>query len=29
MIEQPSMTQRAGRREWLGLAVIALACVLY
>ncbi len=29
MIEQPSVTQRAGRREWLGLAVIALACVLY
>jgi DHA2 family multidrug resistance protein-like MFS transporter len=20
---------RAGRREWIGLAVIALACVLY
>lgn len=29
MMEQPSTTQRAGRREWLGLAVIALACVLY
>ncbi len=22
-------TPRAGRREWIGLAVIALACVLY
>ena len=29
MTEQPSTNQRAGRREWLGLAVIALACVLY
>ncbi|MDQ4051635.1 MAG: MFS transporter, partial [Actinomycetota bacterium] len=29
MIEQPSTTPRAGRREWFGLAVIALACVLY
>lgn len=29
MMEQTSATPRAGRREWLGLAVIALACVLY
>jgi DHA2 family multidrug resistance protein-like MFS transporter len=29
MVEQASTTPRAGRREWLGLAVIALACVLY
>ena len=29
MIEQTRPTPRAGRREWLGLGVIALACVLY
>jgi DHA2 family multidrug resistance protein-like MFS transporter len=29
MTEQTSTIPRAGRREWLGLAVIALACVLY
>ncbi|RHW25377.1 MFS transporter [Nocardioides immobilis] len=29
MTEPTSTTARAGRREWLGLAVIALACVLY
>jgi DHA2 family multidrug resistance protein-like MFS transporter len=29
MVEQASTTPLAGRREWLGLAVIALACVLY
>ncbi|WQQ26150.1 MFS transporter [Nocardioides bizhenqiangii] len=29
MTEPTSTTQRAGRREWCGLAVIALACVLY
>ncbi|KAA1427622.1 MFS transporter [Nocardioides antri] len=29
MTEQASTTPRAGRREWWGLAVIALACVLY
>ena len=28
-MEQTSSTPRAGRHEWLGLAVIALACVLY
>jgi DHA2 family multidrug resistance protein-like MFS transporter len=29
MTDETTTTQRAGRREWLGLAVIALACVLY
>jgi MFS transporter, DHA2 family, multidrug resistance protein len=29
MTDHTSTTPRAGRREWLGLAVIALACVLY
>jgi hypothetical protein len=26
---QPAPPPRAGRKEWIGLAVIALACVLY
>src|ERR687892_132608 len=29
MTDGTSTTPRAGRREWLGLGVIALACVLY
>lgn len=29
MTQTSTTTPRAGRREWLGLAVIALACVLY
>lgn len=29
MTQTSTTTARAGRREWLGLAVIALACVLY
>ena len=29
MNDETSTTPRAGRREWLGLGVIALACVLY
>jgi hypothetical protein len=27
--EAPRDSQRAGRREWIGLAVIALPCLLY
>jgi MFS transporter, DHA2 family, multidrug resistance protein len=27
--EGSALTRRAGRKEWIGLAVIALACVLY
>ena len=26
---KPGAPSRAGRREWIGLAVLALACVLY
>src|ERR671910_252234 len=29
MIDEATRTPRAGRREWLGLGGIALACVLY
>src|SRR5688500_9362966 len=29
MPDETTTTPPAGRREWLGLAVIALACVLY
>jgi MFS transporter, DHA2 family, multidrug resistance protein len=27
--EPPTISQRAGRREWIGLAVIALPCLIY
>src|SRR3954465_868568 len=26
---QPATTSKAGRREWIGLAVLALPCLLY
>jgi DHA2 family multidrug resistance protein-like MFS transporter len=29
MVPNPVDAPRAGRREWIGLAVIALPCVLY
>ncbi|MFN3401897.1 MAG: hypothetical protein ACK4Z4_16275, partial [Ferrovibrio sp.] len=28
-IDVPSPTVKAGRREWIGLAVLALPCLLY